>query len=116
MTKEFKLGQTVKYVRIKPKDATNPQAELIHGEGVIVGHIIGVSKRENYMVKEAGTAFNLDAFAINPTPAEASQYLEHHKKIQKIVDDHNAHVESQITMVNKLIDEHNAEMFGPPVI
>ena len=115
MAKEFKLGQQVKYVRIKPNESASA-AELVHGEGVIVGHIIGVSKRENYMVKDGEKAYNLEPFAIDPTPEEAENYLHHHRLIQGLVEDHNKHVSDEVARINELIDGANAEMFGPQVL
>ena len=69
------LGEKVRFIRIKPAADGKP-AELIKGDGVIVGLIIGITKRVQVMVKDNDTALNkawtLEPFCINPTDEDAN--------------------------------------------
>ena len=115
MAKTFQLAEKVRYTKIKPKEGDNP-AKLEHGNGIVVGHIIGVAGRVNYMVKDGDKAFNLEPYAINATPEEQAAYLAHHNKIQGIVEEHNKRQADDVKATNKIIDDLNAEMFGKPIV
>lgn len=112
------LGEKVSFCRIKPAGDGQP-AELIKGEGTIVGHIIGITRRIQVMVKDGDTSANkawtLEPFCINPTDDEAKAYLAHHGQLQSLVDDFNKRAERVIADGNAAVDEHNAVMFGPPM-
>lgn len=112
------LGEKVSFCRIKPAGDGKP-AELIKGEGIIVGHIIGITRRVQVMVKDGDTSANkawtLEPFCINPTDDEAQAYLTHHTQLQSLVDDFNARAQKVIADGNAAVEEHNAVMFGPPM-
>lgn len=111
----------MKYVRVKPKEGEAP-AELIRGEGIIVGHIIGINRRHNLMVKDSAEnkAYTVELFAVDATEAEENEYLLHHMMIQQIVEEHNARLKEyevkETQKANLLIDQLNAEKFGPTII
>lgn len=112
------MGEKVTFCRIKPA-ADGKKAELIRGEGIIVGHIIGITRRVQFMVKDGDTlqnkAWTLEPYCINPTESEAQKYLDHHTKLQGVVDDFNARAENVIKQGNAEVDHLNAEMFGKPM-
>lgn len=110
MVKEFKLGQQVRYIRV------SPEGEAVHGEGMVVGHIIGVNKRENYCIKDGDKAYNLEPHALDATEEEQAAYFEHVKKIRAVAEDFNTRSAGLITEGNEAIDKLNAEFFGPTVI
>lgn len=109
------MGQKVKYCRAKPTEAG--ETELYMGDGIIVGIIIGASRRVQVMVKdtaeEKNQAISLEPICINPTEAEASAYFEHHKKIKSLVDEHNVAQRTREAEKIKEVDEINVAMFGP---
>lgn len=113
------LAQKVKYVRIKPA-ADGAPAELIHGEGTVVGLIIGIQQRVQVLVKEDGSpqnkAWTLEPFCINPTEREAEEYLSHHVKLQIVVDEYNKSSQAAIDAGNTEVDRLNAKMFGEPLV
>src|SRR5580693_8444525 len=112
------LGEKVNFCRIKPAGDGMP-AELIKGEGIVVGHIIGITRRVQIMVKDGDTSANkawtLEPFCINPTEDEAQAYLAHHMQLQSLVYDFNKRAQNVIADGNAAVDEHNAVMFGPPM-
>lgn len=112
------LGEKVNFVRIKPADNGAP-AELIKGEGTVVGLIIGITRRVQVMVKDAETSANkawtLEPFCINPSDEDANAYIDHHMKLQAAVDKFNAEAQACVTAGNIEVDQLNAEMFGPPM-
>lgn len=112
------LGEKVTFCRVKPGGGGQP-AELIKGEGIIVGHIIGITRRVQVMVKAGDTSANkawtLEPFCINPTDDEAQAYLQHHMQLQSLVDDFNNRAQKAIADGNAAVDEHNVAMFGPPM-
>lgn len=112
------LGEKVHFCRIKPAGDGKP-AELIKGEGIVVGHIIGITRRLQVMVKDGDTSANkawtLEPFCINPTDDEAQAYLAHHGQLQSVVDDFNSRAQRAISDGNAAVEEHNAVMFGPPL-
>lgn len=112
------LGEKVSFCRIKPA-GDGQGAELIRGKGIIVGHIIGITRRVQVMVKDSDTSANkawtLEPFCINPTEDEAQAYLAHHAKLQATVDLFNERAQKVITEGNAAVDKINEEMFGPPM-
>lgn len=110
MAKQFQLGQQVKFVRV------SPEGEVVKGEGMVVGHIICINKRENYQVKEGDRAYNLEPHALDCTDEEEAAYIEHVKKIRTVADDFNTRSAALITEGNAEIDRLNAGFFGPAVI
>src|SRR5579863_8999442 len=93
------LGDKVIFMRINPAQITPPPdpkhqpAEIIRGKGVVVGLIVGISRRVQVMVKDSETsqnkAWTLEPFCINPTADDEAEYLEHHNKLQGVVDEFN---------------------------
>lgn len=112
------LGEKVRFCRIKPAGDGKP-AELIKGEGVVVGHIIGITRRLQVMVKDGDTSSNkawtLEPFCINASDESAAAYLEHHNKLQGVVDDYNDRAAKAGAEGNAAVDALNVEMFGPPL-
>lgn len=111
------MGKKVTYCRATANDKGEP--ELFRGAGVIVGVIVGATRRVQIMVKDAETdankAWTLDLLCINPTDEGAAAYFEHHKKVRKLVDDHNQAQRDREAEKIKEVDEINYGMFGPPL-
>jgi hypothetical protein len=111
------MGQKVKYCRAKPDEKGQP--ELHRGQGVIVGIIIGVTRRVQIMVKDedvaADKAWTLDLMCVNPSEADAQRYFEHHKNLRRMVDEHNAAQKQREADKIKEVDEINYAMFGQPL-
>jgi hypothetical protein len=115
MTKNFELGQAVKFIRV------SPDGDVVRGEGMVVGKIISLNNRINYQVRENGPnvgskAWSLEPFAIECSEEDEKKYLEHVKAIRAIADDYNKRSQDMIVAGNKAIDDLNTEFFGPQVI
>lgn len=111
------MGLPVEYCRAKPKE--DGTTELFTGKGIIVGVIVGASRRVQIMVKDDGenknAAFTLDPLCINPSNNDAEAYFSHHKKIQAIVTEHNAAQKEREQVKIKEVDAINSELFGTPL-
>lgn len=111
------MGKKVKYCRAKANDEGKPT--LFKGEGLVVGVIIGATRRIQIMVKdlteEKNTAISLDLMCINPTEAEAQEYFSHHKKLKAIVEDHNKAQQEREKEKIKEVDDFNYAFFGQPL-
>lgn len=111
------LMEKVKFCRIQSVDGV-PDA-LIHGEGTVVGLIIGVNHRANVMVKDAETsvnkAYTLEPMCINPTPEAAQAYLDHRAKLNGVVKEFNDKATQAIADGNAAVDAMNEGIFGPQV-
>lgn len=111
------MGQKVAYCRARPKEgSTTGETELYYGKGIIVGVIIGASRRIQVMVKDEAenksAALSLDLVCIDPTKADAERYFEHHLKVKAMVAEHNVAQSQREQEKIKEVDELNAEMFG----
>lgn len=111
------MGQKAKYCRAKLGD--DGKTKLFIGEGIIVGVIIGTSRRIQIMIRDdkekTDAAFSLDLLCINPTDADAKAYFEHHKSLKKIVNDHNEAQQAREKVKIKEVDDINADFFGRPL-
>ena len=113
------MGQKVTYCRAKA--AENGQPELMHGTGIIVGVIVGASRRVQIMVKDhevdKNQAWTLDLMCVNPTDADATAYFDHHKKLRTLVEQHNAitRQRQQAGIKSRDYDGLNYAMFGQPL-
>lgn len=111
------MGLPVEYCRAKADE--KGASELHRGKGVIVGVIVGASRRIQVMVKDdssdKNSAFTLDPVCINPSNADADAYFSHHQKIKAIVEEHNAAQRTREAEKIKEVDDINAKMFGPPL-
>lgn len=111
------MGKKVTYCRAKPNEQGQP--ELQRGNGIIVGIIVGVTKRIQVLVKDddaaADKAWTLDLMCVNPTEAQAQEYFEHHKKVKALVDEHNAAQRQREQDKIKEVDALNYAMFGQPL-
>ena len=111
------MGQKVTYCRAKPGEDGKP--ELYRGNGVIVGIIVGVTRRVQIMVKDdeqdKNQAFTLDLMCVNPTESDAQKYFEHHRKVRALVDEHNQAQRDREQEKIKEVDELNYGMFGQPL-
>lgn len=111
------MGKKVKYCRAKVDDKN--ESTLFRGEGVIVGVIVGATRRIQIMVKDESEAqdkaWTLDLICIDPTDEDAAHYFEHHKKVRGLVDEHNKAQRQREQDKIKEVDDINAEMFGQPL-
>ena len=111
------MGQKVEYCRATPGEDGKPV--LYQGKGVIVGVIVGATRRIQIMVKDESVsnnqAWTLDLRCINPTAAEAEEYFEHNKKIRQLVDEHNQAQKDREHAKIKEVDEFNYAFFGQPL-
>lgn len=111
------MGQKVDYVRIGVDEKGQPEPR--YGKGIIVGVIVGVSRRIQIMVKdeigEENKAYTLDLMCVNPSEEAVASYLEHHKKVRALVEQHNQDQKDREQAKIKEVDEINCEMFGPPL-
>ena len=111
------MGQKVEYCRAKPGEDGN--LVLMRGVGVIVGVIVGATRRVQIMVKDdsedTSKAWTLDLMCINPTEEDAQRYFEHHKGLKVIVDEHNQAQKDREQAKIKEVDELNYAMFGQPL-
>lgn len=111
------IAKKVDYCRVVPKE--DGSSELYQGKGIIVGVVIGVSRRIQIMVKDAdeqkNQAFTLDIMCINPSEDDAKRYFEHQQAIKKLVDVHNITQKAREQEKINEVDAMNAEMFGPPL-
>jgi len=111
------MGKKVKYCRAKQKE--DGTTELFKGAGFITGIIIGASKRVQILIQDndenKDKAWTLDPMCIDATDEEAKAYFEHHLRLKKIVEDHNAaqRVREQEKIAE--VDLINAELFGKPL-
>lgn len=112
------LGDKVKFVRIQNGEAGKEDV-LVHGEGTVVGLIIGIQKRVNVMVKDSETSLNkawtLEPMCINPEVTTAAAYFQHRQRISQMVKEINDKSAAVIEEGNQAIDRVNAEMFGEPL-
>jgi hypothetical protein len=112
------MGKEVDYCRAK-LDEQKGVAVLHKGSGVIVGIIIGASRRVQIMVKDESEskdkAWTLDLLCINPTKQDADRYFEHHTKLQKLVSEHNQAQKDREQEKIKEVDTLNAAFFGDPL-
>lgn len=117
MSRSFELGQKVKFVRM------TPEHENVYGEGVVVGKLIGVSKRINYSVRdieaknERGTpkAWNLEPEALDGTDEENEAYVKHHHRITDHINAFEATQNDLVKKTNDEIDAMHTEFFGAPL-
>ena len=111
------MGKKVDYCRTAAGEKGEPV--LFRGKGVIVGIIIGVTKRIQIMVKDADTeqnkAYTLDLLCIDPTEEDAQAYFEHNQKIRAIVDEHNVAQKEREQEKIKEVDDLNYKFFGEPL-
>lgn len=112
------MGQQVTYCRAKA-DETG-KTELFRGAGIIVGIIIGATRRVQILVKDvteghADKAWTLDLMCINPTESDAQRYFEHHRQVKAVVDEHNQAQRQREQDKIKEVDELNYSMFGQPL-
>lgn len=112
------MGQKVEYCRARAGEDGKP--ELFRGTGIVVGVIIGVSKRIQIMVRDdsedASKAWTLDTMCIDPTEQDAERYFEHHKNLKAIVEEHNQSQKDRETAKIKEVDDINNEFFGQPLV
>jgi hypothetical protein len=109
MTKNFEMGQKVRYARV------TPEGELETGEGVVVAKMVGIGNRLNYQIKDNGKAYNLEPYALDATEEETQAYLAHVKVIRAVADEFNKKADQTIKDGNAEIDRLNTEFFGAPV-
>lgn len=115
MSKDFELGQKVKFVRMMPDGGP------VYGEGVVVAKLIGVSKRINYSIRDAEIlaengkpkAWNLEAEAIDGTDEQNEAYVKHHDKISDVVRQYDVDQKALADAANAKIDVMHDEFFGP---
>lgn len=111
------MGQKVEYCRAAPGEDGKPV--LTRGNGIVVGVIIGASRRIQIMVKDESAnkdaAWTLDLRCVNPTDDEAAQYWDHHQNIHTIVAEHNQAQRDREQEKIKEIDEINYVFFGQPL-
>ena len=111
------MGQKVEYVRAKLGEDGQPS--LLRSTGIIVGIIIGATRRIQIMVKDdsedTSKAWTLDLMCINPTLKDAERYFEHHKKLKAVVEEHNQSQKDRETAKIKEVDDLNYAFFGQPI-
>lgn len=111
----LKLGQRVRYARLKP-DGTEHT-----GHGAIVSFHLNVDNRPQVRVHDGNDAsgkpqlYNIDMPAVNATPAGEQRYFDHVRAIQKRADEINQEVRERVTAGNKELEAMNTAYLGAPV-
>lgn len=119
---EFKLGQKVKFVRVK--EVPGQPNEMVESDGMIVGKFLDPINRLKLHVRDANAtnkqAYSVEPYCINPSEAQKIEFYTHHQRINDLSNALNVDVvrvqQEMVASGNKQVDELNEAFFGPPVL